>query len=134
LVDSRNRLSGRQVLELVGLVADNVGVGKAARVMGLNSKTVGLFMSRLGSACIRSVERPRAWGRLQVDETFVGKRKHSRGKKSRARGWWFIACTEILASGASETSWTLVKRRTKEVCTDVVRRRSWRTTATSTPG
>jgi hypothetical protein len=81
------------VLELVGLVADNVGVGKAARVMGLNSKTVGLFMSRLGSACIRSVERPRAWSRLQVDETFVGKHKHSRSNKSRARSWWFITCT-----------------------------------------
>ena len=65
------------------------------------------------------------FSKLQVDETFIGKRKYNRGKRVRKIGWWFVTVTEIDDRKMGRTHWKLVKRR--EVATAKQRRKAWQT-------
>lgn len=124
LVDQWNRVTVNQVLQLVGLVADNESSSKIARAMNVERKTVDRLMQKLENACVRyTTGGVRKWQRVQVDETFIGKRKNQQGKRVRRRGFWQLTVTEVLGNGATGgTSWTTVKKRDKRTCEDVVRR------------
>ena len=123
LVSIRNKITPEQVLQIIGLVGDNTSSSKIGRTQDIGRKTIERFMMRLELAAVKHQARPRKWSRMQVDETYVGKRKHGRGKRARLRGWWFITCTSIMPNGATgPTSWTLVKKRDKKTCEAVIRR------------
>jgi transposase-like protein len=54
---------------------------------------------------------------VQVDETYIGKRKYNAGKAVRGRHHWVVTLTQ-----GSVTLWYLVETRTKEVLEEIIRR------------
>ena len=60
--------------------------------------------------------------KCQIDETCVGKRKYSQGRRVRRAGFWFMTATEVLAGGKSgRTVWRMVEKRDAATCESFVR-------------
>ena len=60
---------------------------------------------------------------VMVDETYIGKRLHHRGRQVRKQKFWFMTATEVDPNtGKSlQTYWEATVRRTREVCHRFVR-------------
>ena len=55
---------------------------------------------------------------VMVDETYIGKWLHHRGRRVRKQKFWFMTATEVNPSSGDsiQTFWKATLRRTKEVC------------------
>lgn len=104
-------------------VANNEGASSIEKNISVNKNTISSLFDRLGAAChLADTLSPPRFGHCAVDETYIGKRKFHRGKRTRKRGFWFVTLTEILRSGCTgATVWHLVKRRDKPTLERIVR-------------
>ena len=50
---------------------------------------------------------------VQVDKTYVGKRKHNRGRRQPKECWWLVTNSEVIGRKSGRTHWKLVKTRAK---------------------
>ena len=116
IVNQHNWLTARSVLLFLAHFALGESRQAISKVLDLNPKTVsGLFyrVGRCAYTYLRGADSPR-FGRIQVDETFIGRRKDNKGRRARVKGWWFVTVTEVgLQNKAGRTIWTPVAKRNK---------------------
>ena len=112
-ISPRTQLTPGQVLLVWADIANNMCTGQITRNRGLDRKVVQDLLHTLADAALRNeTMSDYEFSRVQVDETFIGKRKYNRGRRQRKRGWWFATVTESRGTGKTgRTHWKLVKRR-----------------------
>ena len=110
---TRTHLTPGHVLLVWVDIAKNMCTGQITRNRGLDRKVVQDFLRSLADAALR--QEPTAeyeFSRMQIDGTFMGKRKYIGGVGRTKRGWWFATVTESRGTvKTGRTHWKLVKRR-----------------------
>jgi hypothetical protein len=82
----------------------------------LSDRTVTRIQRQVCQCCLHQQETPLQANRVQVDETYFGKRKYNRGARARKRCWWFITICEVDNNGKTcGVRWLLCKARTMDV-------------------
>ena len=112
-ISPRTQLTPGQFLLVLADIANNMCTGQITRNRGLDRKVVQDLLHTLADAALRNETMFHyEFSRVQVDETFIGKRKYNRDRRQRKRGWWFATVTESRGTGKTgRTHWKLVKRR-----------------------
>ena len=114
-VSGRMDIDAGKLLRIWADIADNLTAGQIARNRSIRHKVVTKILHDLGNAALHQEENAvYAFSSLQVDETFVGKRKYHRGRRPRNVGHWFVSITEVKGRRMGRTHWKLVKRRDHE--------------------
>ena len=101
------------------VLANGMSIGKTCTstiaVHAVHRNTLGPICHSIGKCCLvdSQVNIPK-WGRLEVDETCIGRRKYQRGKRARRAQYWFWSATCYSSSQTTEaTFWRACTRRTK---------------------
>ena len=111
-LSSRTRVTLTTLLLIWADIANNLTTGNISRNRGVRQRTITKLLHMVSSAAYFRQENANFdFSNLQVDETFIGKRKYHRGKRVRKVGWWFVTVTEIDERKMGRTHWKLVKRR-----------------------
>ena len=107
---SRSSVALTTLLLIWADIANNLTTGQIARNRGVRQRAVTNLLHMVSSAAyFRQENVDFNFSKLQVDETFIGKRKCHRGKRVRKVGWWFVTVTEIDDRKMGRTHWKLVK-------------------------
>ena len=114
-ISLRSHLTPTILLLLWADIANQLCTGQICHSRGVGRKTVQEVLHSAANAALSQEQSEQyEFSRIQVDETFIGKRKYQRGRRQRKRGWWFATVTEIRGQEMGRTHWKLVKRRDTE--------------------
>ena len=83
-LNSRSGVDIDTLLLIWGDIANNLTTGQISRNRGVRQGTVTKFLHMVGNAAFHQQENTDFnFSKLQVGETFIGKRKYNRGKRVR---------------------------------------------------
>jgi hypothetical protein len=122
LCDTAPHKHGRSNVSFLKLLRVWIKMGLLAKhstacfEVGLGKEAVTRIQRAVCQCCLHQQETPLQANKVQVDETYFGKRKYNRGANARKRCWWFITICEVDNDGKTcGVRWMLCKARTMDV-------------------
>jgi hypothetical protein len=113
---SKSKIFAKETLAVIERLS-RASTMKAMRSdLHLGKNTLTEVIRKLAGCCLwESQTHGEKFNKCSVDETYFGKRKYNRGRRTRARGAWFMSCTEIVPDGSSgRTYWCAVRNVDRE--------------------
>ena len=113
---SKSKIGAKETLMTIERLCAGSTMKTMKKDLHLGKNTLTEVIRKMSASCLwESQVHSEKFTKCAVDETYFGKRKYYRGRRTRARGAWFMSCTEILPDGSSgRTYWCAVRKVDRE--------------------